>query len=101
MYYELLYSTKFEKLNENDEILNLQKNKKQENLNNCTFIKNMESTISKKESGATGTLQRLVELLPCCTYACVERNVCAGHECILLLTPILHVYPTEMFTYVY
>lgn len=96
MYYELLYSAKFEKLDENDEILNLQKiiKKKQENLNNCTFIKDIESTILKKESGATGTLQHLVEGLSCCTYACVEQNVCARHECILLLTPILHVYPT-------
>jgi hypothetical protein len=35
MYYELLYSTKFENLDENDEILNLQKmhKKKQKNLN--------------------------------------------------------------------
>ena len=63
MYYELIYSTKFEKLDENDEVLNLQKihKKKRENLNNCTLIKDIESTILKKESGATGTLQRLVE----------------------------------------
>ena len=47
MYYELLYSTKFENLEENDEIINLQKiyKKKQKNLNNCTFIKDTESTI--------------------------------------------------------
>lgn len=47
MYYELLFSTKFENLDENDEILNLQKmhKKKQKNLNNFTFIKDIEYTI--------------------------------------------------------